>query len=98
MSSILLKVVGYKSFTRKDGSIGQTVVALNDKGYRCNYDCVDKSKFDFSPLANVSDSKDNVIEFVVGDFHTRLIKACANDGSSFYMNIPSFRLTQCKIV
>lgn len=94
MNCILLKVVGYKSFTRKDGSIGQTVVALNDSGYRCNYDCVNKDSFDFSVLEKV---KNKPVEFTVGEFHTRLIQAVSSDGSKFFMNVPSFRLVSCKL-
>ena len=59
-------VTKYKSFTRKNGEIGQEIVVRNDNGYSCSLKVVDKSMVDLSGIPTQSDVLLTLVpEFIV---------------------------------
>lgn len=87
METVVINVCDVKTFSRKSGRTGQTVIALNDKGYRQEYNACDLEDFDFSNCRGIC-------EFDVGNFFIKVSKVYSVNGKVYYLSVPSYQLVK----
>lgn len=87
METVVINVVEVKRFTRKSGRTGQSIIAVNDKGYRQEFSAVDVEDFDFSDCKGVC-------EFDTGNYYIKVSKVYSQNGKVYYLSIPSYLLTK----
>ena len=87
METVVINVVGVKTFERKSGRTGQSIIAVNNMGYRLEYSAVDKEDCDFTSCYGIC-------EFDVGNFFIKVNKAYSQNGKVFYISTPSYQLTK----
>lgn len=86
METVVINVVEVKTFSRKSGRTGQSIIAINDKGYRQEYSAVDKEDFDFSKCKGIC-------EFDTGHYFIKVNKVYSQNSKVYYLSIPSYLLT-----